>query len=68
MTLTLMYVLVPTKVSATLLISSPETPKSQILIWPEELSRILEGLTSEKVQSILNEPMVKQEWDIYLDA
>lgn len=29
---TLMYVLVPTNVSATLLINSPDTPKSQILI------------------------------------
>lgn len=36
----------PTNVSATLLMSSPETPKSQILICPAELRRILLGLTS----------------------
>ena len=41
-----MYVLVPTKVSAMELMSSPETPKSQILISPLELNRILEGLMS----------------------
>lgn len=39
----------PTKVSATLLMSSPETPKSQILICPAELRRTFEGLTSARV-------------------
>lgn len=38
--------LVPTNVSATLLVNSPDTPKSQILMWPAELSRMLLGLTS----------------------
>jgi len=47
-TLTLMYVEVPTKVSAMEFISSPETPKSQILIWPWELKRMLDGLMSVK--------------------
>ena len=41
-----MYVDVPTKVSAMELMSSPETPKSQILISPFELKRMLEGLMS----------------------
>jgi hypothetical protein len=41
-----MYVDVPTKVSAIELMSSPETPKSQILICPSELRSILEGLIS----------------------
>jgi hypothetical protein len=41
-----MYVDVPTNVSAIELMSSPDTPKSQILIWPCELKRILEGLMS----------------------
>lgn len=45
-TRTLMYVEVPTKVSAIELISSPDTPKSQILISPCELHRIFEGLIS----------------------
>lgn len=36
----------PTKVSAMELMSSPDTPKSQILIWPLELKRMLEGLIS----------------------
>jgi hypothetical protein len=43
-----MYVLVPTKVSAMLLISSPETPKSQIFISPRPLTRMLLGFTSEE--------------------
>ena len=43
-----MYVDVPTNVSAMELMSSPETPKSHILISPRELNRILEGLISEK--------------------
>jgi hypothetical protein len=30
------------------LMSSPETPKSHILISPRELNKILEGLISEK--------------------
>lgn len=38
----------PTNVSATLLVNSPDTPKSQILMWPAELSRILLGLTSRQ--------------------
>jgi hypothetical protein len=41
-----MYVDVPTNVSAIEFISSPETPKSQILIWPRELHKILDGLMS----------------------
>ena len=41
-----MYVLVPTKVLAIELISSPETPKSQILMSPAVLARMLEGLMS----------------------
>lgn len=45
--LTLIYVLVPTKVFAIELISSPETPKSQILISPLVFARILEGLMSD---------------------
>lgn len=45
--LTLMYVLVPTKVSATELINSPDTPKSQILKCPDELSKMFDGLTSK---------------------
>ena len=44
--LTLMYVLVPTKVFAIELMSSPETPKSQILISPLVFARMLEGLIS----------------------
>ncbi len=44
--LTLMYVLVPTNVLAIELISSPDTPKSQILISPFELAKILDGLMS----------------------
>lgn len=43
---TLMYVDVPTKVSAMEFISSPDTPKSQILISPLELHRIFDGLIS----------------------
>ena len=43
---TLIYVDVPTNVSAIELISSPDTPKSQILISPLELHRIFEGLMS----------------------
>ena len=46
-----MYVDVPTKVSAIELMSSPETPKSQILISPLELKRMLEGLMSVKVRA-----------------
>jgi len=42
-----MYVDVPTNVSAMELMSSPETPKSHILISPRELNKILEGLISE---------------------
>jgi hypothetical protein len=45
---TLMYVDVPTKVSAMEFISSPETPKSQILISPLELNRIFDGFISER--------------------
>lgn len=41
-----MYVLVPTKVSAIELMSSPDTPKSQILILPSALINMLLGLTS----------------------
>lgn len=44
--LTLMYTDVPTKVFATELMSSPETPKSQSLICPAELKRIFDGLIS----------------------
>lgn len=44
-----MYVLVPTKVLAIELMSSPETPKSQILISPAVLTRMLEGLISAVV-------------------
>lgn len=44
--LTLMYVLVPTKVFAIELINSPDTPKSQILISPAVLARIFDGLMS----------------------
>ena len=40
------YVPVPTKVSATDPSSSLETPKSQILIWPRELTSIFDGLIS----------------------
>lgn len=47
--LTLIYVLVPTKVLAIELMSSPETPKSQILISPAVLTRMLEGLISAVV-------------------
>lgn len=43
---TLMYIDVPTKELAMELISSPETPKSQSLISPQELRRILEGFIS----------------------
>jgi hypothetical protein len=42
-----MYVDVPTKVSAIELMSSPETPKSQIFISPCELQRMFEGLMSK---------------------
>jgi hypothetical protein len=41
-----MYVLVPTNVLATELISSPDTPKSQILISPFELTKMFDGLIS----------------------
>ena len=41
-----MYVEVPTNVSAMELMSSPETPKSQILICPRELNKIFDGLMS----------------------
>src|SRR6266550_6695083 len=41
-----MYVDVPTNVSAMELISSPETPKSHILISPCELHRMLDGFIS----------------------
>jgi len=44
--LTLIYVLVPTNVFAIELISSPETPKSQILISPLVFAKMLEGLIS----------------------
>jgi hypothetical protein len=43
-----MYVLVPTNVLAMELMSSPETPKSQILISPSVLAKMLEGFISEK--------------------
>lgn len=46
--LTLIYVDVPTNVSAMELISSPETPKSQIFISPLELHSIFDGLMSTK--------------------
>jgi hypothetical protein len=46
--LTLIYVLVPTKVLAIELMSSPETPKSHILISPAVLARILDGLMSDR--------------------
>lgn len=42
-----MYVLVPTNVSAIELMSSPDTPKSQILISPLELHSMFEGLMSK---------------------
>lgn len=42
-----MYVDVPTKVSAMELISSPDTPKSQIFISPCELASMFEGLISK---------------------
>lgn len=51
-----MYVDVPTKVSAIELMSSPDTPKSQILIWPLELQRMFEGLMS--VQKALSSCLV----------
>ena len=41
-----MYVPVPTKVSAMEPSSSLETPKSQSLIWPFELTRMFEGFKS----------------------
>jgi hypothetical protein len=41
-----MYIEVPTKVSAMELMSSPDTPKSHILISPWELHRMLDGLIS----------------------
>jgi hypothetical protein len=41
-----MYVLVPTNVLAMELISSPDTPKSQILISPLVFARMLDGLMS----------------------
>ena len=41
-----MYVDVPTNVSAIELMSSPETPKSQSLISPWELQRMLDGFMS----------------------
>ena len=44
--LTLIYVDVPTKVSAMELMSSPDTPKSHILICPFELKRMFDGLMS----------------------
>jgi hypothetical protein len=47
-----MYVDVPTKVSAMELMSSPETPKSQILISPCELTSIFDGLMSKKLGQI----------------
>lgn len=47
-----MYVLVPTKVLAIELMSSPETPKSQSLISPPELTRMLLGLTSGERKSL----------------
>jgi hypothetical protein len=47
--LTLIYVDVPTNVFAMELISSPETPKSQILIAPLELTRMFDGLISWRV-------------------
>jgi hypothetical protein len=53
--LTLIYVDVPTKVSAIELMSSPETPKSQILIWPLELQRMLDGLMSTRGGSVARE-------------
>jgi hypothetical protein len=43
-----MYVLVPTKVLAIELMSSPDTPKSQILISPLVFARMLEGLMSTR--------------------
>ena len=57
---TLMYVDVPTKVSAMELMSSPETPKSQILISPCELHRMLEGLMSVgDLSELVGKPMIK---------
>lgn len=41
-----MYELVPTNVSATELINCPETPKSQSLICPCELTNTFEGFKS----------------------
>ena len=41
-----MYVDVPTNVSAIELISSPDTPKSQILICPLDMSSTFDGFTS----------------------
>lgn len=51
--LTLIYVLVPTNVFAIELISSPETPKSQILISPLVFAKMLEGLIStDQLESV----------------
>jgi hypothetical protein len=52
-----MYVLVPTKVSAIELMSSPETPKSQIFICPDELTSTFDGFTSAlaQIQLLTNE-------------
>ena len=41
-----MYVDVPTNVSVMELMSSPDTPKSQILMCPFELHRMFDGLMS----------------------
>lgn len=40
--------MVPTNVPAKLLTSSPETPKSQSLIWPSSVTKTLEGLMSAR--------------------
>jgi hypothetical protein len=39
------------------LINSPETPKSQILIWPLELNRMLDGLISDRCERVRDLPL-----------
>ena len=34
--------------------SSPETPKSHILIWPEELHKIFDGFMSIDIKSLVS--------------
>lgn len=51
---TLMYMDVPTNVLAMELMSSPETPKSQSLMSPDELHRIFDGLISASKRNAMN--------------